>query len=341
MEQGTALLLEQVTSGTYNLSSTPATCEIEIAVQNHLTVMGRNESNIREIMQSTNAIINFPDQSSPPFMGAAASNLPNRKSTVVIKGPNFNSVFNAWDSLQGFLPLILIFDSNEGEQVDAMSVARLMEKHKVSIQVKPKIRQNVNSVVVKGIEKDSRLVFEVRREMLNLEQSEVPFCCSNHFFKKFSETYERSTSLDDSLPSPLTARSSTSRLHSIRDYDQIWGPIQNNGSNFKPGSIGSYPTSTWLPHSCQRNHSEKTQHDFLNSDRPSILDSTGPRDTLTTILTKAGLARYASQFEDLSPQQFINLTPENLSEFPFTVRQQLSTLISQLKWLSDTQRFNS
>ena len=330
MEQGTAVLLDEVTGGTYNLSSTPATSEIEIAVQNHVTVMGRNECNVREIMQATNAIITFPEHSLAPFIGPAASSLPNRRSTVSIKGPNFKSVFLAWDSLQGFLPLILIFDLNEGQQIDSMSVARLMEKHKVSIQVKPKVRQNVNSIIVKGIEKDSRVLFEVRRELLHLDNSEVPFCCSNHFFKKFSETYERSgSSLDKEVKFSLSSEPQTpiDKLPKLSTDDGIWGPLFNYRA-----SLGSYPTTSWLPHNCLGNNSEQTQHDFLNSDRQSVLDTTGPRDTLQTILIKSGLAKFAHLFEDLSLQQFVNLTPGNLKEFPSATREQLNTLIAELKW---------
>lgn len=343
MEQGTGLLLEQVTNGTYNLSSTPATCDIEIAVQNHVTVIGRNDCNVRDIMQATNAIITFPEQSSAPFIGPAASSLPNRRSTVSIKGPNFQSVFAAWDSLQGFLPLILIFDLNEGQQVDAMYVARLMEKHKVSIQIKPKVRQNVNSVIVKGSEKDSRLLFEVRRELLNLDHSEVPYCCSSHFYKKFSETFDRSASLVDILPSPSTQTNTPidrlpARISSSRDLDGIWGPFETSNVFTRPiNSVGSYQPSG-VSHNCLRSNSEKTQQDFLTSDRPSILDSTGPRDTLTTILNKVGLGDYAHNFEDMSAQEFINLTPENFSRYPFVVRDKLGTLIYQLKWLSESQR---
>lgn len=338
MEQGTALLLDQVTNGTYNLSSTPATCDIEIAVQNHTSVIGRNDCNVRDIMQMTNAMISFPEQSPVPYIGPAASSLPNRKSTVNIKGPNFNSVFAAWDALQGFLPLILIFDLNEGQQIDAMFVARLMEKHKVSIQVKPKVRQNVNSIIVKGTEKDSRTLFEVRRELLGLDSSEVPYCCSNHFFKKFSESYDRANSLPQSPLTPALTPGNYSPS-SYPDFDQIWG--QPVFSRPAAESVGSCPTANWTLHNCQRNHSERTQQDFLSSDRPSILDSTGPRDNLATILTKAGLERYANQFADLSLRQFINMTPETFCQFPFSVRQQLSTLISQLKWLvaDNSQRF--
>lgn len=346
MRQGTAFLLEQVTNGTYNLSSTPASCDIEIAVQNHLLVMGRNDCNIRDLMHSTNAIIAFPDQSAAPFIGPAASSLPNRKSTVTIKGPNFDSVFNAWDGLQGFLPLILIFDLNEGQDADPNTVSRLMERLKVSIQVKPKVRQNLNSVIVKGIEKDSRVLFEVRRELLNLDQSEVPYCCSGHFFKKFSETYERS--LVDH-PSPICAdppptRSDPlpSRASSLIDLEMnaIWGPPES--SHFYqhlPTLSDSYPT--WLPHSCLPDPSRKTRHDFLTSDRPSVLESANGHDSLTTLLTKAGLGQFAPQFEDMSLDQFIRSTPENLMNFPYQAQNQLSTLISQLKWVHDNKRPSS
>ena len=355
MRQGTAFLLEQVTNGTYNLSSTPATCDIEIAVQNHVLVMGRNECNVRELMHSTNAIIAFPEQSAAPFIGPAASSLPNRKSTVSIKGPNFDSVFKAWDGLQGYLPLILIFDLNEGQDADPNVVARLMERLKVSIQVKPKVRQNLNSVIVKGIEKDSRVLFEVRRELLNLDQSEVPYCCSGHFFKKFSETYEikkfsetYERSLVDHRSPPIPANPPSTRSDALPsrpssslidlEMNGIWGPPEPpHFYQHLPTLSDSYPT--WLPHSCLPDASRKTrQHDFLTSDRPSVLESANGHDSLTTLLTKAGLGQFAPQFEDMSLDQFIRSTPENLMNFPYQAQNQLSTLISQLKWAYDNKR---
>lgn len=102
-------------------------------------------------------------------------NLSNRKTAIVIKGPNFESVYDAWQELLGYLPLILIFDLKEGQDLDAVQVTKLMEQmRQISILIKPKQRQNTKSIVVRGPERDSRLLFEVRRQILKLDDSEVP-----------------------------------------------------------------------------------------------------------------------------------------------------------------------
>lgn len=99
----------------------------------------------------------------------------NRKTAIIIKGPNFDSVYSAWQELLGCLPLILIFDLREGQDLDPVRVTQLMEQmRQISILIKPKQRQNTKSIVVRGPERDSRLLFEVRRQILDLDESEVP-----------------------------------------------------------------------------------------------------------------------------------------------------------------------
>lgn len=55
----------------------------------------------------------------------------NRKTAIVIKGPNFESVYNAWQELLGYLSLILIFDLKEGQDLDAVQGTKLMEQMRV------------------------------------------------------------------------------------------------------------------------------------------------------------------------------------------------------------------
>lgn len=136
--------------------------------------------------QQSSFMTNLTNQSfhgSNPNLAAAAvaaaaatlGNISNRKTAIVIKGPNFESVYSAWQELLGYLPLILIFDLKEGQDLDAVQVTKLMEQmRQISILIKPKQRQNTKSVVVRGPEKDSRLLFEVRRQILKLDESEVP-----------------------------------------------------------------------------------------------------------------------------------------------------------------------
>lgn len=108
-------------------------------------------------------------------LAGTLSNIGTRKTAIVIKGPSFESVYSAWQELLGQLPLILIFDLKEGQDLDAVQVSKLMEQmRQISILIKPKQRQNTKSIVVRGPEKDSRLLFEVRKQILKLDDSEVP-----------------------------------------------------------------------------------------------------------------------------------------------------------------------
>lgn len=118
---------------------------------------------------------------SNPNLAATLGNISNRKTAIVIKGPNFESVYSAWQELLGYLPLILIFDLKEGQDLDAVQVTKIMEQmRQISILIKPKQRQNTKSIVVRGPERDSRLLFEVRRQILKLDDSEVPNYASLH-----------------------------------------------------------------------------------------------------------------------------------------------------------------
>jgi hypothetical protein len=104
-----------------------------------------------------------------------------KRSTVSVTGGNFDAVFMAWQEMLGYLPLVLIFDLKEEEDVDAAMVTQIMEKMKISIIIKPKMKQNIKSIMVRGTEKESRLLFEVRRRILGLDETEVPFCCDQHY----------------------------------------------------------------------------------------------------------------------------------------------------------------
>jgi len=99
----------------------------------------------------------------------------------------------AWSQLLDYLPLVLIFDLKENTQLDAAMITQLMEQLKVSILIKPKHKQNVKSIVVRGCEKDSRLLFQVRKEILGLDESEVPICCDNHGLSIFTKIVQSFT----------------------------------------------------------------------------------------------------------------------------------------------------
>lgn len=181
MKQGLAVLIDYLTSSTLNGSTIPLMLAIDIASQHHSFVLGRGNCNIRSIMQQTGVVITFPDPSViENSVSALHGSFTTRKSTVIIKGPCFDSVLYAWQELLGYLPLVLIFDLKEGQDLDAAFITQLMEDLKVSILLKPKQKQNLNSIMVRGPERDSRNLFEVRRQILDLDDSEVPVCCEKH-----------------------------------------------------------------------------------------------------------------------------------------------------------------
>ena len=184
LRRGIGILLELLTAGTYELSKTPALIETEVAAQHHAFVMGRGNCNLRNIVQLTGAIVSFPEATVPYFnvLTPAASSVPNKRSNVKIRGCNFDCAYNGWLELMGYLPLLLIFDLPDGKECDAGQVTQLMEDLKVSILIKPKQKQNNKSVMVRGPERDSRSLFEVRRQILELDHSEVPYCCESHYW---------------------------------------------------------------------------------------------------------------------------------------------------------------
>lgn len=157
LRQGLSLLIEYLTGFRANVINVPLVLTIDVAVQHHQFIAGRGNCNLISIMQSTGAIITMPD--------------PDRKTTISVKGSSFDIVYNAWQELIGYLPLILIFDLKEGQDLDPIEVTRLTEQmRQISIIIKPKQRQNTKSVVVRGPEKDSRLLFAVRKQLLNLDE---------------------------------------------------------------------------------------------------------------------------------------------------------------------------
>ena len=183
LQQGISFVLNFITAGAYEMSRTPAVIETEIATHHHAFVMGRGNSNLREIHQLTGSVVTFPEPVLPQTSYYShPTPILSRRSNVKIRGPNFDCAYRAWLELMGHLPLLLIFDLPEGRDCDASLVTQLMDQLKVSILIKPKQKRGSNdkSVLVRGPERESRILFEVRRQILNLDQSEVPFCCGTH-----------------------------------------------------------------------------------------------------------------------------------------------------------------
>lgn len=154
------------------LPSSAATSMSPIS-ENPLT--SQQQTSFITALTNTTNTTNQTFHGSNPNLAATLTNISNRKTAIVIRGPNFDSVYNAWQELLGYLPLILIFDLKEGQDLDPVQVTKLMEQmRQISILIKPKQRQNTKSIVVRGPERDSRLLFEVRRQILKLDDSDLP-----------------------------------------------------------------------------------------------------------------------------------------------------------------------
>ncbi|XP_034148817.1 protein bicaudal C homolog 1 isoform X2 [Esox lucius] len=160
VKRGTAVLLDHLTGSLS--SAVPVSTQLDIAPQHHLFMMGRNGSNIKQIMQTTGAQVHFPEP-----------NNPLRKTTVYIQG-TVDSVCLARHYLMGCLPLVLMFDIPETVEVEPDDITTLMDQLDVFISIKPKPRQPSKSVIVKSVERNAGNMYEARRCLLGLQTSGVP-----------------------------------------------------------------------------------------------------------------------------------------------------------------------
>jgi len=169
LRQGVGILLENLTQNWYTIQNCPVCIDIEVATQHHAFVMGRANGNVRAIQQVTGALIQFPDHTSNSIMAQpAASSLPLKSSTISVTSANFDSVFLAWVELLGYLPLVLLFDLPEAQECDHALITQLMATNKnLSIVIKPKMKKNVKAIMVRVAERDAKLLFDVREQVLN------------------------------------------------------------------------------------------------------------------------------------------------------------------------------
>lgn len=175
LRQGLSVLVEYLTGGSRTHVGV-VTLRTEIAPQHHAFVMGRNSCNVHQIAQQTGCVITFPDpslsQTAPPEFLGQQGPYPISKSTVQITG-HFDAVHNAWLELLGWLPLVLMFDLKDGQETDSFAMLRLMDQLNVHISVKPKPKRSSRCIVARCAERDSRLLFEVRRILLGLDTDEL------------------------------------------------------------------------------------------------------------------------------------------------------------------------
>ncbi|XP_008547286.1 protein bicaudal C isoform X1 [Microplitis demolitor] len=142
----------------------PVQMSMEISPQHHSVVLGKQNGNLKLIMQRTSTQIMFPDAGDP--------NIPSlKKSNVIITG-SIDNVYLARQQLIGSLPLVVMFDFPEDATptFDTETISQLMQTLDVFISVRHKPKQSALSVIIKGVEKNASRIYEARRQILNLKE---------------------------------------------------------------------------------------------------------------------------------------------------------------------------
>ena len=137
---------------------------LEISPVHHGVVVGKNNFNLKVIMQRTNTTILFPDANDPNIP-------PIRKGSVSITGAIHN-VYSARQQLIGSLPLVMMFDVPEDLEVIDAEVQKIGEDLGVAISIKPKHRQGCKSVLIKAQERSASSIYSARHRLLKMEEEE-------------------------------------------------------------------------------------------------------------------------------------------------------------------------
>lgn len=157
--EGTRKLMQHLTGSTL----LHVTSYIEVAPQQHSYMVGRNATNINLIIKHTGAQIRFPDQNSM---------VQCPRKSIIISG-QVESVVVARQQLMGCLPLVLMFDVKNDDEISSVRENErnnsLMEELDVFISVKQKNKHSNKSVIVKSVERNVQSMFEARKRMLGLQ----------------------------------------------------------------------------------------------------------------------------------------------------------------------------
>ncbi|XP_044759257.1 protein bicaudal C [Coccinella septempunctata] len=149
-------------------SQTPVQMSMEISPHHHQTVLGKNHSNLKAIMQYTNCQIMFPDAQDP--------NIPSlKKSNVSISG-NIHQVYQARQLLMGSLPLLVIFDLPEDTtnlRIKPEQIMEIQNQCDVVINIRGKAKQTTKACVIKGIEKHVLNIYKARNLILNIDEPPI------------------------------------------------------------------------------------------------------------------------------------------------------------------------
>ncbi|XP_049826677.1 protein bicaudal C [Aethina tumida] len=167
VKQATLLLMDYMCDKL--ASQIPVQMSMEISPHHHPIVLGKNHSNLKQIMQLTNCQIMFPDATDP--------NIPSlKKSNISISG-NIHNVYKARQLLMGNLPLIIIFDlpeASENLRIRSDQISEIQSSCDLVINIRQKAKQNTKSCVIKGIERHVVSIYKARNMILGID--EPPIC---------------------------------------------------------------------------------------------------------------------------------------------------------------------
>lgn len=302
LQLGISHLLNLLTGGSRQFASTPALIETEIAAQHHAFVMGRANCNLRHITQLTGAVVSFPEPTATYYNmpTPTASSMPNKRSNVKIRGRNFESVYKGWLELMNFLPLLLIFDMPDGKDCDPVLITKLMEELSVSITIKPKQKQSSKSVMVRGPEHQSQMLFEVRRQILDLDHTEVPHRNSDPDSPLWPQNFQSTShkppttaaAVDRPLPMPRMPRADSSgsfidsraRAPPVTSLSTIFNQQRENTGHRRLDTIDSVSTDA-------SNDYSMLYRSFLENDKPILSESFVADEVFASSLTHQDFSR--------------------------------------------------
>jgi len=268
--------------------------------------MGTNFCNIKNIMQQTNCVIQFPDVETNQrlYDFDNLNEIPVNKSTVIIRGGSFESVHQAWKELIGYLPLVLTFDLAHDHSLDTSLLHQLKKQFKVAIFLKHK--EKFNTVIIRGMEKNSRALFEVRKQLLKLEDAEIPICCDNHHLSnnklivnQNDENAGSNNILNNLMNSPTSGlNSNTNNLNILN------GLLNNNVANILNAKmIQNIDSNNNLPNANEKNHFMNGYNsNMLNMNSNDQVQNLLKLNSINPLLYHAALQEQFSILQQQNPQ---------------------------------------
>lgn len=149
--------------------------QMDVSPQYHFIVKGKENRNLKRIMELSKTKIIFPDLNDTNFS-------PLRRCQISITG-TIDGVCEARDYIIGNLPVALMFEYPD-KNIDLDEIAQLNKTLDVFITVRSKSHHGALCIVIKGIEKYVGDIYEARSKILKLNHppvtAEIP---SSYYFQ--------------------------------------------------------------------------------------------------------------------------------------------------------------